>query len=125
GASCSILPPDCGRSLSAACGQGEALWKRAMSSGRTTRCEPGRFAVRRRPDCGRSLSAACRPAEADCRKSVVLYLSMRCEPGRFAVRRGQCRCARYVWAHLPSDFLELLCVRTTSEACVFPSLCAE
>src|SRR5438552_5367427 len=34
-----------GRSPSAARGQAEALWKRAMSSGLTTRCEPGRFAV--------------------------------------------------------------------------------
>src|ERR1041385_4525374 len=36
---------ECGRSLSAARGQAEALWKRAMASSQTTCCEPGRFAV--------------------------------------------------------------------------------
>ena len=30
-----------------------------------------------------------------------------------------------VRAHLPSNTLELVCMRTSSEVCVFPSLCAE
>src|SRR5439155_25477862 len=43
-----------GRSPPAARGKAKALWKTAMSSGLTTRCEPGRFAVRHRAERGRS-----------------------------------------------------------------------
>ena len=37
----SILPPDRGRSPSAARGRAEAFWKGPTPSGQTTRCEPG------------------------------------------------------------------------------------
>jgi len=86
--------PDRGRSPSAAREQTELLWKSSASSGQTTRCEPGRFAVRHRTDRGRSPSAACRLTEADCKNSVLLRLAKRCEPGRFAVRQGQRQDAR-------------------------------
>jgi hypothetical protein len=44
--------------------QDERLWTRLMASGQTTRCEPGRFAVRHSAERGRSPSAAHGQGEA-------------------------------------------------------------
>ena len=53
----SILPPDRGRSPSAACRPAEADCKKSVLLCLAMRCEPGRFAVRRgqRPDAPRPL----------------------------------------------------------------------
>ncbi len=64
--------------------------------------------------CSVTLSTGASPSCWSWRREVMLNQGRRV--------RGPGRTQR---VHLPNNSFELLCLRTTSEVCVFPSLCAE